>query len=53
MDSIQNDLWLKIKTHKKEILKMKKYTEYTVEELKEMVFEVNNWDGTLEDYNFL
>lgn len=31
---------------------MKKYTEYTVEELKEMVFEVNNWDGTLEDYNF-
>ncbi len=31
---------------------MKKYTEYTVEELKEMVFEVNNWNGSLEDYNF-
>lgn len=31
------------------MLKMKKYN---AEQLEEMVFEVNNWNGSLEDYNF-
>lgn len=25
---------------------------YNAEQLEEMVFEVNNWDGSLEDFNF-
>ena len=31
------------------MLNMKKYN---AEQLEEMVFEVNNWNGSLEDYNF-
>ena len=26
---------------------------YTVEQLAEMVQEVNSWDGTLEDYDYM
>ena len=31
---------------------MKKYTEYTVEQLQEMVQEVNGWDGSLEEFEY-
>ena len=31
---------------------MKKYTEYTIEELKEMTREVNGYDGSLEDFEY-
>ena len=31
---------------------MKKYTEYTIEELKEMTYEVNEYDGSLDYLDF-
>ena len=31
---------------------MNKYKEYTIEQLKEMVREVNDWDGSLEEYEY-
>lgn len=31
---------------------MKKYTEYTIEELKEMTYEVNGYDGSLDYLEF-
>ena len=31
---------------------MNKYKEYTIEQLKEIVREVNSWDGSLENYEY-